>query len=333
MPFKRQFDKLKSEKNKFFFVIFKSQSNTPISNQFTKNSDSNSKNFKQKSNITTINTDSEFTGVTIKSEKSHMSKLQLEANQIAYELKLQKMKQKEFKSLDDANYQQRMKPSSSSSQLMSRSLLEKQTTKSANSFVGIKSEHSNLSNNNNLNLVKQKKNSNTFVPNPHSFNSLSSVKQQDSASDTIFTPTITPVMTSKKLKPINSSNSNIYNQFSNEGNMSSNRQSSISPSFNINSSKQQKFNSSKASSISPPPRIPTTSASSVATSSSTSISTLGPIPLSTQNTSKSPTMKIISRVVKVNDGGGEMWICPCCNKPDDSIPMIGCDSCDDWYHW
>jgi transcription initiation factor TFIID subunit 3 len=44
-------------------------------------------------------------------------------------------------------------------------------------------------------------------------------------------------------------------------------------------------------------------------------------------------MKIISRVVKVNDGGGEMWICPCCNKPDDSNPMIGCDSCDDWYHW
>ena len=264
-----------------------------------------------------------------------MSKLQLEANQITNELRLQKMKQKEFKSLDDANYQQRMKPSSS--QLMSRSLLEKQTTKSTNSFVGNKSEHSNPSNNNNtssnLNLIKQKKNSNILGSNQHLFNSLSSVKQQDSASDTIFTPTITPVMNSKKLKPINSSNSNIYNQFNNEGNMSSNRQSAISPSFNINSSKQQKVNSSKASSISPPLRIPTTSSSSVATSSSTSTSTLGPTPLSTQSTSKSPTMKIISRVVKVNDGGGEMWICPCCNKPDDSIPMIGCDSCDDWYHW
>lgn len=29
----------------------------------------------------------------------------------------------------------------------------------------------------------------------------------------------------------------------------------------------------------------------------------------------------------------EVWICPRCNKPDTGSPMIGCDECDDWYHW
>jgi hypothetical protein len=29
----------------------------------------------------------------------------------------------------------------------------------------------------------------------------------------------------------------------------------------------------------------------------------------------------------------QLWICPSCNRHDDSAPMIGCDSCDDWYHW
>uniref|UniRef100_A0A8K9V5Q0 Transcription initiation factor TFIID subunit 3 n=1 Tax=Oncorhynchus mykiss TaxID=8022 RepID=A0A8K9V5Q0_ONCMY len=31
--------------------------------------------------------------------------------------------------------------------------------------------------------------------------------------------------------------------------------------------------------------------------------------------------------------GNQIWICPGCNKPDDGSPMIGCDDCDDWYHW
>ena len=31
--------------------------------------------------------------------------------------------------------------------------------------------------------------------------------------------------------------------------------------------------------------------------------------------------------------GREIWICPGCGKQDDGSPMIGCDSCDDWYHW
>ena len=29
----------------------------------------------------------------------------------------------------------------------------------------------------------------------------------------------------------------------------------------------------------------------------------------------------------------QLWTCPSCNKHDESLPMIGCDSCDDWYHW
>ncbi|KAI1296636.1 Transcription initiation factor TFIID subunit 3 [Halotydeus destructor] len=31
--------------------------------------------------------------------------------------------------------------------------------------------------------------------------------------------------------------------------------------------------------------------------------------------------------------GGKIWICPTCKKPDDGSPMLGCDECDDWYHW
>jgi len=50
------------------------------------------------------------------------------------------------------------------------------------------------------------------------------------------------------------------------------------------------------------------------------------------NTSNNPSsMTIIGTVVHVVSN--QVWICPWCNKPDDSMPMIGCDSCDDWYHW
>jgi len=31
--------------------------------------------------------------------------------------------------------------------------------------------------------------------------------------------------------------------------------------------------------------------------------------------------------------GSTVWICPACGKIDDGTPMIGCDSCDAWYHW
>lgn len=41
---------------------------------------------------------------------------------------------------------------------------------------------------------------------------------------------------------------------------------------------------------------------------------------------------------KVSRDGSEgeeekVWICPGCKEPDDGSPMIGCDNCDDWYHW
>eukprot|EP00794_Sanderia_malayensis_P007213 gene7213-8021_t len=29
----------------------------------------------------------------------------------------------------------------------------------------------------------------------------------------------------------------------------------------------------------------------------------------------------------------QVWYCPSCLRPDDGSPMIGCDSCDGWYHW
>jgi len=37
--------------------------------------------------------------------------------------------------------------------------------------------------------------------------------------------------------------------------------------------------------------------------------------------------------VAMPDADGKIWICPACSKPDDGSPMIGCDSCDEWYHW
>lgn len=48
-------------------------------------------------------------------------------------------------------------------------------------------------------------------------------------------------------------------------------------------------------------------------------------------------------VVKMNDAqiinfslylqGNKVWICPACGRQDDGSPMIGCDLCDDWYHF
>lgn len=31
--------------------------------------------------------------------------------------------------------------------------------------------------------------------------------------------------------------------------------------------------------------------------------------------------------------GNQVWICPACGSVDDGSPMIGCDGCDNWYHW
>jgi len=38
-------------------------------------------------------------------------------------------------------------------------------------------------------------------------------------------------------------------------------------------------------------------------------------------------------VLLKGDDGEITWICPACKQPDDGSPMIGCDVCDDWYHW
>ncbi|KAH8269796.1 hypothetical protein KR018_008130, partial [Drosophila ironensis] len=35
----------------------------------------------------------------------------------------------------------------------------------------------------------------------------------------------------------------------------------------------------------------------------------------------------------VDAEGNRIWICPACGKVDDGSAMIGCDSCDAWYHW
>lgn len=34
-----------------------------------------------------------------------------------------------------------------------------------------------------------------------------------------------------------------------------------------------------------------------------------------------------------DESGNKIWICPACSGADDGSPMIGCDECDDWYHW
>ncbi|GIY13106.1 transcription initiation factor TFIID subunit 3 [Caerostris extrusa] len=35
----------------------------------------------------------------------------------------------------------------------------------------------------------------------------------------------------------------------------------------------------------------------------------------------------------IDECGNKIWICPACSRADDGSPMIGCDECDDWYHW
>ncbi|RWS28369.1 hypothetical protein B4U80_05840 [Leptotrombidium deliense] len=42
---------------------------------------------------------------------------------------------------------------------------------------------------------------------------------------------------------------------------------------------------------------------------------------------------VITETISTGENGGKLWICPACKTPDDGTPMIGCDECDDWYHW
>ncbi|XP_014885699.1 transcription initiation factor TFIID subunit 3 isoform X1 [Poecilia latipinna] len=52
---------------------------------------------------------------------------------------------------------------------------------------------------------------------------------------------------------------------------------------------------------------------------------------------KPPVRSVVTETVSTyvirDEWGNQIWICPGCNKPDDGSPMIGCDDCDDWYHW
>ncbi|XP_058502057.1 transcription initiation factor TFIID subunit 3 isoform X1 [Solea solea] len=61
-------------------------------------------------------------------------------------------------------------------------------------------------------------------------------------------------------------------------------------------------------------------------------------PMSSPATSvKPPVRSVVTETVSAyvirDEWGNKIWICPGCNKPDDGSPMIGCDDCDDWYHW
>ncbi|KAJ8381569.1 hypothetical protein SKAU_G00023470 [Synaphobranchus kaupii] len=62
-----------------------------------------------------------------------------------------------------------------------------------------------------------------------------------------------------------------------------------------------------------------------------------PSALPAAGSSKTPVRSVVTETVSTyvirDEWGNQIWICPGCNKPDDGSPMIGCDDCDDWYHW
>ncbi|KAL5260522.1 hypothetical protein ACHWQZ_G010605 [Mnemiopsis leidyi] len=43
---------------------------------------------------------------------------------------------------------------------------------------------------------------------------------------------------------------------------------------------------------------------------------------------------VVSETVAQTGGDTiKIWYCPSCMLPDDGSPMVGCDKCDEWYHW
>ncbi|XP_073445135.1 transcription initiation factor TFIID subunit 3 [Dendrobates tinctorius] len=62
-----------------------------------------------------------------------------------------------------------------------------------------------------------------------------------------------------------------------------------------------------------------------------------PAPGPNSGNSKTPYRSVVTETVSTyvirDEWGNQIWICPGCNKLDDGSPMIGCDGCDDWYHW
>uniref|UniRef100_A0A8D0G5E9 Transcription initiation factor TFIID subunit 3 n=1 Tax=Sphenodon punctatus TaxID=8508 RepID=A0A8D0G5E9_SPHPU len=59
--------------------------------------------------------------------------------------------------------------------------------------------------------------------------------------------------------------------------------------------------------------------------------------VSVAGSSRAPVRSVVTETVSTyviqDEWGNKIWICPGCNKLDDGSPMIGCDGCDDWYHW
>uniref|UniRef100_A0A1A8DCU8 Transcription initiation factor TFIID subunit 3 n=2 Tax=Nothobranchius TaxID=28779 RepID=A0A1A8DCU8_NOTKA len=84
--------------------------------------------------------------------------------------------------------------------------------------------------------------------------------------------------------------------------------------------------------ILPPPASPLPPAPPPVSSLLGAASTL-PLAASTKTPVRSVVTETVSTYVIRDEWGNQIWICPGCNKPDDGSPMIGCDDCDDWYHW
>ncbi|GAB1602317.1 transcription initiation factor TFIID subunit 3-like [Argonauta hians] len=57
----------------------------------------------------------------------------------------------------------------------------------------------------------------------------------------------------------------------------------------------------------------------------------GSIPLGKRTVQRSVFAETVGTFLDEN--GEKVWICPACTLPDDGSAMIGCDGCDEWYHW
>lgn len=77
------------------------------------------------------------------------------------------------------------------------------------------------------------------------------------------------------------------------------------------------------------------SSASKGASKQSSVQPAAPSQLSEPPSSLPAARMVVTETVGtiVDERGNKIWICPACARPDDGSPMIGCDECDDWYHW
>lgn len=142
--------------------------------------------------------------------------------------------------------------------------------------------------------------------------------------ETIFTPIITPVI-KNRISPGSTGGASHPHE----------------PTINTERSSQQRPTTASTSSGVPSTKTPSTTTTTMTASGTTSgRSNRPPSQIAGGSSGKSTTgpqgttMRIIGTAVEcTNVVTNQLWICPTCNKPDESVPMIGCDSCDDWYHW